>query len=669
MLNNSHLRLSTYQRFIYFLHRYKSSDSIKKYDDYNYFKRSILPTDHFQYSLPNLPIPKLDLTCERYLSSLKPILNNDEQSFEQTRRLVKDFRHGDGRRLHIQLRQKNQANQQTSYISTPWFEMYLKSRLQLILNFNFFLIFAEDQKELKPAARITNYIISSVRFMNSLRANWLDPEVYHLHPTKTNTEQFRKYLRFLPKRVSSYGAFVQNAYPLDMSQYDRLFNSTRIPKHECDLLVSNHNNIRHIVVIKNGHYYKVNILEKNGDLLSAEMIASIMKYLCEDLNEEENPYPLGYFTADKRDRWATIREQIEALSQHNKQMFKEIDSSIMLICLDNDDPSKLNKSLSKNQRAEYISGKYLCYNASNRWYDKSFNMIMLSDGTLGFNCEHSWGDGVALLRFCNDIDKDATEHGKISASHYQSIKTSGHDYIEKIEFKLDDQLKNEHNISKQNYNKFITKLNVKVYQETVLSKNLLKSSELSPDSIMQLGIQMAYYKMYHRFVSAYESCSTAIYKHGRTETIRPVTNETKNFIETLTKSNDENLKKQLLKNASDKHQRLIKAAATGHGFDRHLFALKYLQQVENKESHLHPLFTDQSYQLMNHTILSTSTVASKHIAAGGFGPVVDDGLGIGYLIDDDHCGLLVTSYMENESQNFIEAANQSYKELANIIKS
>ncbi|CAF5219629.1 unnamed protein product, partial [Rotaria magnacalcarata] len=131
----------------------------------------------------------------------------------------------------------------------------------------------------------------------------------------------------------------------------------------------------------------------------------------------------------------------------------------------------------------------------------------------------------------------------------------------------------------------------------------------------------------------------------------------------------ENLKKQLLKNASDKHQRLIKAAATGHGFDRHLFALKYLQQVENKESHLHPLFTDQSYQLMNHTILSTSTVASKHIAAGGFGPVVDDGLGIGYLIDDDHCGLLVTSYMENESQNFIEAANQSYKELANIIKS
>jgi uncharacterized protein with HEPN domain len=59
----------------------------------------------------------------------------------------------------------------------------------------------------------------------------------------------------------------------------------------------------------------------------------MMKYLSEDLNEEENKYPFGYFTADKRDRWAIIREQIEALSERNKQIFKEIDSSIMVICL------------------------------------------------------------------------------------------------------------------------------------------------------------------------------------------------------------------------------------------------------------------------------------------------------------------------------------------------
>jgi carnitine O-palmitoyltransferase 2 len=337
-----------------------------------------------------------------------------------------------------------------------------------------------------------------------------------------------------------------------------------------------------------------------------------------------------------------------------------------LLFIDEDDPSKLNKSLTKAQRAEYISGQYLCYNALNRWYDKTFNMIMLSDGTLGLHCEHAWGDGVALLRFCNDIDKDANENGKINSSNYSTIKSSAHDGIEKLEFKLDDKLKDECETSKRNYEEFVSKFNVNIYQESVLGKNLLKKSALSPDAIMQLGIQMAYYKMHQKFVSTYESCSTAVYKHGRTETIRPVTNETKNFIESLTKSNDQQLKKDLLKKSSEKHQQLIKEAATGQGFDRHLFALKYLQQTQ--EQKLHPIYTDKSYQTINHTILSTSTVASKHIAAGGFGPVVNDGFGIGYLIDDEQCGLLVTSYMEKELPNFMQAANESFKDLANIIK-
>ncbi len=66
------------------------------------------------------------------------------------------------------------------------------------------------------------------------------------------------------------------------------------------------------------------------------------------------------------------------------------------------------------------------------------------------------------------------------------------------------------------------------------------------------------------------------------------------------------------------------------------------------------MYTDQSYRLINHNILSTSIVASKHIATGGFGPVDNDGYGIGYLIDDEQCGLLVTSYLHRELANLIK---------------
>ena len=40
----------------------------------------------------------------------------------------------------------------------------------------------------------------------------------------------RTVCRLLPKSLSWYGAYWYKAFPLDMSQYGRLFNSTRIPR-------------------------------------------------------------------------------------------------------------------------------------------------------------------------------------------------------------------------------------------------------------------------------------------------------------------------------------------------------------------------------------------------------------------------------------------------------
>lgn len=42
-----------------------------------------------------------------------------------------------------------------------------------------------------------------------------------------------------------------------------------------------------------------------------------------------------------------------------------------------------------------------------RWFDKSISLIIAEDGTAGVHFEHSWGDGVAVLRFFNDIYEDS----------------------------------------------------------------------------------------------------------------------------------------------------------------------------------------------------------------------------------------------------------------------
>lgn len=77
--------ISVFYFFIYF-----SSAS----GDEKYIQRSIVPTYHFQASLPRLPIPKLEDTCRRYLDAQKVILSSEE--YETTKRLVETFQKQEG---------------------------------------------------------------------------------------------------------------------------------------------------------------------------------------------------------------------------------------------------------------------------------------------------------------------------------------------------------------------------------------------------------------------------------------------------------------------------------------------------------------------------------------------------------------------------------------------
>lgn len=169
--------------------------------DINKIAPSPLPTYYFQKSLPRLPIPKLELTCQRYLEALKPLITPEQLS--RTEKLLSNFQNGVGNsewdmliylrisilainymivfmvklylfycttELHRELMQKDKVLKQTSYISGPWFEMYLKDRNPLPINTNPGLVFVEDDgimirlpKSKWQLTRTTNLLISSLR--------------------------------------------------------------------------------------------------------------------------------------------------------------------------------------------------------------------------------------------------------------------------------------------------------------------------------------------------------------------------------------------------------------------------------------------------------------------------------------------------------------------------
>lgn len=106
---------------------------------------------------------------------------------------------------------------------------------------------------------------------------------------------------------------------------------------------------------------------------------------------------------------------------------------------------------------------------------------------------------------------------------------------------------------------------------------------------------------------------------------------------------------------------------SGQGFDRHLFALRKLAEKSGKNP---DIFKDPAYQMINHNILSTSTLSSPVVIAGGFGPVVDDGFGIGYMIQDRKLGVVVTSYHKHRSANdYVKCLESAFKDIHKVLLS
>lgn len=174
--------------------------------------------------------------------------------------------------LHNELLQMDKGLKQTSYISAPWFDMYLKDRQPLPINVNPALVFVEDYdimrdqpKARKQLVRATNLLVSSLRFMKSLDNEILEPEVFHLNPGKSDNLRYRRIMKMMPGAFATYASYLFKAFPLDMSQYPSLFRSSRIPKRGIDQLIRGGRDVRHIAVISGGNFYKVDVLDENGE--------------------------------------------------------------------------------------------------------------------------------------------------------------------------------------------------------------------------------------------------------------------------------------------------------------------------------------------------------------------------------------------------------------------
>ncbi|CAG9816018.1 unnamed protein product [Phaedon cochleariae] len=558
----------------------------------------------YQGSLPRLPLPAVNDTMERYLRSVKPLLDDD--NYKRMETLATEFENGIGKKLQRYLFLKSWWS--TNYVSDWWEEyVYLRGRSPLMINSNFYGIDAVflHQTEIQ-AARAASAIHSLLVFRRLVERQELEP------------------------------ILVQGLVPLCSWQYERIFNTTRIPGVETDKI--NHwLDSNHIVVYHKGRYFKVVIYQRR--ILRP---CEIQIQLQQILDDESKPLPgeeqLAALTAGERTHWANFRTNIFGKGGVNRTSLDTIEKAAFIVTLDDypyefdmSDPSKLDK-----YGRNLLHGK-----GYDRWFDKSFTLCIGNNGRIGFNAEHSWADAAVMSHVWEWVitsetwdvryDEDGNTMGKPELSPPSPVRLAwdlSSDALEAIAQAL------------KVTEKLISDIDLRILVHDSYGKGFMKTCGVSPDAYIQMALQLAYYRDAGRFCLTYEATMTRLYREGRTETLRPLSLESAAWVKAMENAKcsvEERVK--LLRISCQRHQMGYQDAMSGKGIDRHLFCLYVVSKYLEVDSPFLKEVLGEPWRLSTSQTPHGQTTRldlKKHpkciSAGGGFGPVADDGYGVSYII-------------------------------------
>ncbi|XP_071359743.1 carnitine O-palmitoyltransferase 1, liver isoform isoform X1 [Trachinotus anak] len=559
----------------------------------------------FQNSLPRLPVPSIKDTCRRYLDSVRPLM--DDEKYERMKGLAKDFEKNLGPRLQWYLKLKSWWA--SNYVSDWWEEyIYLRGRGPIMVNSNYY---AMDFLYVFPTS------IQAARAGNAIHAIML-------------------YRRKLDRAQIKPLYLLANKVPLCSAQWERMFNTTRIPGLETDTL-QHMNESKHIAVYHKGRFYKVWMFY-DGRLLLPREIEQQMERILSDKSE---PLPgeetLAALTAGDRTPWAKARETYFSRGK-NKQSLDAIEKAAFFVTLDDTeqrfDEKNPVKSLDSYAKS-LLHGK--CYD---RWFDKSFNLIVFKNGTMGLNAEHSWADAPIIGHLWEHVlSMDPVKLGYTEDGHCCGEPHPNLPGPQRLQWDIPAECQEVIQSSLTVARTLTDDVDCHIFPFTEFGKGLIKKCRTSPDAFIQIALQLAHYRDKGKFCLTYEASMTRLFREGRTETVRSCTVETCTFVRSMIRDETREERLKLLKVAAEKHQNMYRLAMTGQGIDRHLFCLyvvsKYLGEDSPflKEVLSEPWRLSTSQTPLQQVELFDLVRHPEYVSSGGgFGPVADDGYGVSYII-------------------------------------
>lgn len=347
---------------------------------------------------------------------------------------------------------------------------------------------------------------------------------------------------------------------------------------------------------------------------------------------------VGVLSSDQRDTWTQTREHLLSLSPTNRKSINSIEDSLFCVSLDS---SVLALSEGHPAPAHACTPKWVdalarnCSGAGrgghNRWFDKALTIVVEPNGRAGMMGEHSPCDALIPSIVC---DFAAAEACPAPGTELPAELTSAGEGAawKKLSWVVDKQTQQSIITSGQNAVQAATHSDIRTLWFDEYGADWIKKvGKHAPDAYLQMALQLAFAKTHNKQVSTYETASTRLFKHGRTDVIRSFSDEAYDFVSGVQAGKPAEELYKLLTAATKAHNSQTRESSTGKGIDRHMTGLRLLMRAEDGEAPA--IFSDPLFAESQSWRLSTSGLsAGDRFAGTGFGTgYATESYGINYL--------------------------------------
>ncbi|CAG0892833.1 unnamed protein product [Cyprideis torosa] len=471
----------------------------------------------------------------------------------------------------------------------------------------------------------------------------------------------------------------------------------------------------HVVVFHRGHIFVLNPVSRNEEIWTAHQWYKALKKVIDDT--ENQGQGIGILTCDFRENWASNRQKLWKRSAQNRQILKLIETSILAVILDPDEPKnscvcflgwpnrspgfkwwesgfkwwesevkwwesgfkwwesgfkwwesevkwwesgfkwwesevkwwesgfkwwesgvKWWESGFKWWESGVKCGEAIAFasgtQSPDRWVDKSFSMIVYKNAYQGSMSVHTPFEATVSVTFSAYI---AVATAVTPPNSFPRDPTVNIGEIKELLFDLPDGILDECQRVMEASKAMLSTLSMDSFVFDAFGRDDIKKvTQIHTDSIVQIAMHLAYYRLYKKAPSTYESATVRRFYRGRTETCRSSSAEILTFAQAMVDPQESDARRYtLLCDAAHAHRRYMQRCEAGMGCDRHLLGLKMIAKEMGIDPDELPIFKDPSWKQSGgdgNYILSTSFMGYVTFV-GGLVPMREDGYSFFYTMD------------------------------------